>query len=488
MILVIDVGTTSLRAAVVDDGARIVALERRELPPTSPAPGLVEFDPAAMGRAVLEAAREVLVDAGADRPGALHCVGVTTQRASAVVWDRASGEPLGPGLGWQDLRTVGDCIMAKLEHGIAIAPNQTITKAAWLLANSVPEGADVCIGTVDSWIVWLLSEGQIHVTDDTNAAVTGLYDARARRWDPRLADLFGIPIDALPQIVDTSGVVGHATVLPGAPPIAAIAGDQQASLVGQGCVRPGMTKITFGTGAMLDICAGTADPTSLARSEHGTFPIVAWSHGGSITWGVECIMLSAGTNVDWLRDDLGLIATSAESHDVAALCDHSDGVVYVPALLGLGTPHWDYGARGTLLGVTRGTMRHHVVRAVLEGVAHRGADLLDAAIADTGLAVDSLRIDGGMSQNPTFCQALADATGVPVEVSPVVEATTVGAGLLAGLATGVWSGLDDLAAAWDPAGSYTPRTGPDQSAARERWHRAVERAAGWIPDLSALDF
>lgn len=488
MILVIDVGTTSLRAAVVDGDARIVALERRELPPTTPASGLVEFDPAAMGRAVLDAARVVLARTGLEHPGALRAVGVTTQRASTVVWDRSTGEAFGPGLGWQDLRTVGECIMARAEHGVSIAPNQTVTKAAWLLTNVVPEGADVCIGTVDSWIVWLLSEGRLHVTDDTNAAITGLYDARARQWDPRLTELFSIPAGSLPRIVDTAGVVGEATALPGSPPIAAIAGDQQASLVGQGCVAPGVTKITFGTGAMLDICAGIREPTSLARSEHGTFPIVAWSHEGSITWGVECIMLSAGTNVDWLRDDLGLIATSAESHDLAATCEHADGVVYVPALLGLGTPHWDYGARGTLLGVTRGTTRAHVVRAVLEGVAHRGADLLEAAVTDTGLTVEALRIDGGMSQNPTFCQALADASGVPVEVSPVVEATTVGAALLGGLATGVWSGLDDLAAAWDPSTVFEPASGPGPSAAREQWHRAVERAGGWIPDLSALDF
>lgn len=488
MILVIDVGTTSLRAAIVDGDGRIARLERREFPPASPAPGLVEFDPTEMGRVVLEAATALLADARTEGMGDITAVGVTTQRASAVVWDRATGRALGPGLGWQDLRTVGECITARIEHGVAIAPNQTVTKAAWLLANAVPDGADVCIGTVDSWIVWLLSEGALHVTDDTNAAVTGMYDARGRRWDPRLLDVFGIPESALPRIVDTSGVIGPATALPGSPPIAAVAGDQQASLVGQGCVRPGMTKITFGTGAMLDICAGDREPASLARSEHGTFPIVAWSHDGTITWGVECIMLSAGTNVDWLRDDLGVITTSAESHDLAAGCAHSDGVVYVPALLGLGTPQWDYGARGTLLGVTRGTTRAHVVRAVLEGVAHRGADLLAAAVTDTGLEVDAVRIDGGMSQNPTFCQALADACGVRVEVSPVVEATTVGAGLLAGLAIGTWAGPDDLAAAWEPVHVYEPDLAPGPAAARRQWHRAVERAGGWIPDLSALDF
>jgi glycerol kinase len=288
----------------------------------------------------------------------------------------------------------------------------------------------------------------------------------------------------LPSIVDSSGVVGNATALPGAPPIAALAGDQQASMVGQGCVIPGLAKITFGTGGMLDLCTGGTAPSTANRSANGTFPIVAWSRGGELTWGVEAVMLTAGTCIEWLRDDLGLISTSAESNDVASGCATSDGVVFVPALLGLGTSRWDYGARGTLIGITRGTGRAHVVRAVLEGIAHRGADMAIAAETDTGLSIPSLRIDGGMSANPTFVQALADASGKPVEVSPVAEATTVGAGLLAGLATGMWSGLGDIAEAWRP----TQTVEPDQPLDRARWAEAVERAAGWIPELSALDF
>ena len=212
---------------------------------------------------------------------------------------------------------------------------------------------------------------------------------------------------------------------------------------------------------MLDVCGSPTAPASARRGEHGTFPIVAWSHDGSLTWGTEAIMLSAGTNVEWLRDDLGIIATSADSHDVADAVEDADGVIYVPALLGLGTPHWDYGARGTLVGLTRGTTRAHLVRAVLEGVAHRGADLVDAAVADSGLAIDTVRVDGGMSANPTFTQALADATGRPVEVSPVVEATTLGAGFLAGLATGTWGDMADADRSWTP--------GPGRRAGRRRW-------------------
>jgi glycerol kinase len=481
MILVIDVGTTSLRAAIVDDTPSIRTMQVRAFPPDTPFPGLVEFDATRLADLVLDAARAALADAG----GTVTAVGITNQRASTIVWDRSTGEPVAPALGWQDLRTVGECIMAKAEHGLALAPNQSATKLAAILAG-IPDAPDrdLCFGTVDTWVAWTLSGGALHVTDHTNAAVTGLCDVGTHDWSKHVCDLLGIPTGILPSIVDSSKVVGEASVLPGAPPIAALAGDQQASLVGQGCVRPGLAKITFGTGGMLDMCTGDEAPASANRGAHGTFPIVAWARDGKLTWGVEAIMLSAGTNVEWLRDDLGVIETSAASHEVAAACDHAGGVVYVPALLGLGTPHWDYGARGSLFGLTRGSERSHVVRAVLEGVAHRGADLVEAAEADTGLTIPTLRVDGGMSENPTFVQAVADASGKPVEVSPVVEATTIGAAYLAGVATGVWGGLDDVAETWRPSAVVEPGDRLD----RERWSRAVSRATNWIPELSALDF
>jgi len=483
VILVIDVGTTSLRAAVVDGDATIRALEQRAFPPQSPAPGLVEFDAAEMARLVLEASRAVI-----ERAGPVEVVGITTQRASTVVWDRTTGAPVAPALGWQDLRTVGECIVADAEHGVSVAPNQTATKAAWLLGTVEGTDRELCVGTVDSWIAWVLSDGALHVTDHTNATMTGLFDPLADRWDPDRLRVFGVPAATLPRVIETSGAVGPATALPGTPTIAALVGDQQASMIGQGCVHVGATKITFGTGAMLDICVGSERPTQLRRTEHGTFPIVAWSHGGELTWGIEAIMLSAGTNVDWLRDDLGLIDRSEQSHDLASSCAHTDGVIYVPALLGLGTPHWDYGARGSLFGITRGTTSAHVVRAVLEGVAQRGADMCEAAEADTGLRIDSLRIDGGMSQNPTFTQALADATGVPVEVSPVVEATTLGAAYLAGLVSGDWNDTSDIAESWNPRTVITPSAPEQRAATRERWSRAIDRTTGWIPELSALNF
>ena len=480
-ILVIDVGTSGLRAAIVTPDAQVEHVHYRMLPGSSPAPGLAEFDATAMGRAVLDVARATL----ASNKDRIDAVGIAAQRASTVVWDRSTGEPVGPALGWQDLRTVFECIMAKADHGLALAPNQSATKLVWLLNTYDPgRSRDLLFGTVDTWLAWVVSGGELHITDHTNAAVTGLYDMGTRTWSERACKVLGVPMEMLPTIVDSSGDLGRASALDGAPMIGGLAGDQQASLVGQGCVTPGLAKITFGTGGMLDLCTGTRAPAQHRRSAHGTFPIVAWTRNGEANWGVEAVMLSAGTNVEWLRDDLGIIATAADSHDVAAQCESTDGVQYVPALFGLGTPNWDYGARGTLLGITRGTGRAHIVRAVLEGVAQRGADLVEAAESDTGLSIPSLRIDGGMSENPTLVQALANATGRPVEVSPVAEATTLGAGYLAGLAAGTWSHLDQVADSWTPAIIVEPNGSLD----RDRWRQAVERSARWIPDLSALDF
>jgi glycerol kinase len=478
-ILVIDVGTSGLRAAAVRPDASVAVELHRPLLPSSPEPGLVEFDASLMATTALELARAVLAEVGA-----VDAVGITNQRASSIVWDRATGEPVGPGIGWQDLRTVGTCLVLQAE-GIHLAPNASATKLGYLLDTYDPDRSrDLCFGTVDTWLAWHLSEGAIHAIDATNAAVTGMLTGDAAGWHDKVLAALRVPAEILPQVVDTSQVLGPATALAGSPPITALVGDQQASLVGQGCVSPGMAKITFGTGGMLDLHLGPERPRFERQGDGGCFPIVAWRRDGVTAWGVEAIMLSAGTNVEWLRDDLGLIASAAESHDVASRCETADGVVYVPALLGLGTPRWDYGARGALFGLTRGSERPQIVRAVLEGVAQRGMDLVEAAEADTGLTIPSLRVDGGMSDNPTFLQALADATGRRVEVSPVREATTLGAAFLAGLAVGTWATWDDVAATWSPRQVVDPVGAFD----RDRWRTAVDRAAAWFPELSALTF
>jgi glycerol kinase len=482
--LVLDIGTSGLRAAIVHDDGSLSDLHYESFPPQSPAPGLVEFDPVAMYEAVHRVAIKAL------EHNDVSGIGLTCQRASTIVWRASTGQPVGPGLGWQDLRTVGECIMMRHTHGIAVAPNQTATKASWILKNLLNENErtsnDILVGTVDSWLVWKLSRGAAHVTDHTNAAVTGLTIPSGTQWDDATCAAFDILPTQLPRIVHSMGFVTNASDLPGSPAIMAIAGDQQASLVGQGCISPGQAKITFGTGGMLDVYVGEHAPTQSVRSTAGTFPIVAFSHDEKIHYGTEAIMLSAGSNIEWLCDGMGLLANAAESDAVAASCATSEGVMYVPALVGLGTPYWDYGARGALFGLTRGTTRAHIVRAVLEGVAHRGADLVEAAEADSSLSIQELRIDGGMSQNATFVQALANASNRSVKVSAHPEATTLGAGFLAGAASGQWSHLDEAISTLRWAKSVDPLG--NNELGRQQWIEAISRSRSWIPDLSALDF
>ncbi|MGQ0826139.1 MAG: FGGY family carbohydrate kinase [Actinomycetota bacterium] len=479
-VLVVDVGTSSVRAAIVRTDGSFAVEVARELLPESPADGLVQFDARSMAHASLTVAK-----AAVEQAGPVDAVGISNQRASTIVWDRATGEPIGPGLGWQDLRTIGACLTLRAE-GLRLAPNQSATKLSWLLNTFDPDRErDLCFGTVDTWVARALSQGSVYATDATNAGVTGLVALNdPSRWDSTTLDVLGIPIEMLPPIVDSSAIVGAATALPGSPPIACLLGDQQASLVGQGCVHRGAAKITFGTGGMLDLTLDDGPPPFDERGPAGTFPIVTWRHDGVCTWGVEAIMLAAGTNVQWLRDDLGLIASSAESHELAASCASAGGVVFVPAPLGLGTPAWDYGARGALFGLTRGTGRAEIVRAVIEGIAHRGADLVDAAEADADVTIPTLRVDGGMTDNPTFVQALANAANRPVEVSPVREATALGAALMAGIAVGHHNSVDDLSDTWTPRARIEPTGTLD----RAQWHEAVARSRRWIPDLSGIDF
>ena len=496
-VLVLDIGTSGLRAALVNHDGGIVDYDYVANPPTTPFPGLVEFDPLEIYAKSIAALTRVV-----ERNPHFHvaALGIANQRASTIAWNKHTGEPLGPGIGWQDLRTVMECITAKSEHDIHLAPNQTATKAAWLLKNAASnvDSADVCIGTIDAWITWKLTAEKAFVTDHTNAAVTGLVDVNTVDWDPRVCEVLEIPVACLPRVVASNEIVGHIQgngVLDGIA-LASRIGDQQASLVGQGCIAPGDTKITFGTGGMLDMVTGAAAPTEARRTPHGTFPIVAFSTSGdtpTVHWGIEAVMLSAGTNVEWLCDDMNLISTPQESGEVAASVSSTDGVTFVPALLGLGTPEWDYGARGTLSGITRGTTAPHVVRAVLDGIAQRGADLLDAAIADvSSRGIDRpsrIRLDGGMSRNSTFVAMLADAIGTPIEVSEVTEATTLGAAYLSGVSAGVWPTLADAAATWRCAAVLeSSMDGPERAARRNSWRENLTMARAWIPALSALDF
>ncbi|MCB1285761.1 MAG: FGGY-family carbohydrate kinase [Microthrixaceae bacterium] len=495
-ILVLDIGTSGVRSAVVDETATIVVERFAEFLPDTPFDGIVEYDAVAYNALAISVARDVLEDYR-QTPGVtdpeIDAIGISNQRASTVVWDRHTGVPVAPAQSWQDLRTIGDCL-ALQAAGHWTAPNQSITKAANIWNSVDPERErDLCIGTPDSWLVWSLTEGAAHITEPTNVALTGFCELSGVDWNPELLALVDISESALPRIVDSSGELAWATVFgPGRDgrgiPICGIAGDQQASLIGQGGLELGVAKLTFGTGAMLDISLGSQRPLEAIRSEGGTFPIICWQLDGEQTWGLEAVMLSCGTNVQWLRDDLRLIETSADSETVAAQCESTDGVVYVPAQLGLATPHWDYGARGTLLGLTRGTGRPQVVRAVLEGIAHRALDLIEAAEDDGGTRIEVIRVDGAMSDNDLFVQLVADITGRTVEVSPVRDATAIGAAMLAGLALGVWSSPEACTRLFKPRSVVLPDPDLDREAMRRQWAKAIDRARGWYEDLSALDF
>ncbi|MGH2929093.1 MAG: FGGY family carbohydrate kinase, partial [Solirubrobacteraceae bacterium] len=412
----VDVGTTSVRASIVLPDATVTLARREPLVVATPAPGLVEIDAERMAESVVRLASVVL---GAGGP--VLGLAIAAQRATTVVWERATGRPVAPAIGWQDLRTVTTCLDLQ-SQGVRLAPNMSATKVAAILDDIDPErrrADQLCAGTVESWIAWTLTGGSaapgaLHVTDATNAAVTGMLrtggDAEGRyaEWDPVVLDALRIPVSMLGRIVDTCGALSEAAALPGSPPLCALVGDQQASLVGQGCTQSGRAKATFGTGGMLDVCTGNLPPPHPGRSQAGTFPIVAWRHDGALTWGAEAVMLTAGACVDWLKEKMGLIENAAQSADIASSCASTDGVTFVPALFGLGTPVWDFGARGALLGLTQATGRHQIVRAVLEGIAQRGADLLAAAEADSGCSVETLRVDGGMSANDVFVHALAE--------------------------------------------------------------------------------
>ncbi len=479
--LAIDVGSSSVRTALVSDAGVVSHVHQRRLTISSPQPGELELDAAEIGRAVLELADLTLADGGP-----CDAVGVTNQRATTLVFDPLTGAPVGPTLGWQDLRTVLDCLVLQGE-GLRLAPNQSATKAKWLVANAARDAQSLRFATIETWIAWLLSSGASHVTDRSNAAITGLVNVGVDHWDPRVLELLGLDPAMMPRIVDTIGDHGTASALRGAPPITVLVGDQSASMFGQSIVHSG-AKITFGTGAMLNMVRGSQGPAAMTPYDSGCFPIVVRSQRGAVTWGLEGIVLSAGSALDWARDEFGIIDDVAASASVARSVSGTDGVWFVPALAGLGTPYWDFGARGGFFGLTRGSSRAHLVRAILEGVAHRGADLVDAAELETHTTIAEIRVDGGMTANEFLVQHLADVTGRPVAVSSEREATTRGAGLMALVGAGFLS-VDDVESLWLPTATVDPRLGDDErNSARAQWRTMVGRAAQTIPELSAVSF
>lgn len=485
-ILALDEGTTSARAILYDAGGRRLAMQACPVPCEFPQPGWVQQDAAQLWRAQLKSARAVLAAA----PGPVHCLGITNQRETTVVWDRASGEPVHPAIVWQCRRTADFCRELAASHGTHIQRRTGLvvdayfsaSKLKWIL-DHVPDArrrasdGELLFGTVDCWLVWKLTNGAVHVTDYSNASRTMLMDLAAGVWDDELLRLFDIPKAMLPRIAASSEVVG--TTAPehlGAEiPIAGIAGDQQAALAGQACFRHGLSKNTYGTGCFALMHTGASAPVSLNR----LITTRAASTDSSAQFALEGSIFIAGAAVQWLRDRLGLIASAAESEALAASVPDTGGVYVVPAFVGLGAPHWDAEARGTVTGMTLGTGRAHIVRATLESIAYQTRELIEAMKADSGERLEELRVDGGAAANDFLMQFQADILGTPIVRPADVETTALGAAYLAGLARGVWKNTAELESMWARDRVFEPQM-PESR--REElyagWKCAVERARG----------
>jgi glycerol kinase len=475
LVVALDEGTTGVRALVLDDRGRPRGEVYREVLPGYPAPGLVEHDPEALVGATLEVLHQVLAEIPAP---AVRGIGIATQRGTAVVWDARTGRAVAPALSWQDGRTTARC-EALLGDGVFVSPLAAATKIEWILDRvdsdraAVRAGRLLC-GTVDAWLAWRLTGGRVFATDASNASCSGFYDLLTRAWSPAILDALRVPAAALPAVVDSSAVLG---TLAGdgmpAIPLAALVGDQQAAMMGQLRLTPGEVKITYGTAAMVDLNAGP-EPIWSTRA---AYPLVLWQRGGVPTFCLEGTAITAGAAVTWLRDGLGIIATPDESATLAARVEDAGGVWAIPAFQGLGTPHMDSRARAVVGGISRATTRSHLVRAVLEGIAWRCREVYDALRADvTHPPPATLRADGGAARNDVLLQLQADALGVPVERPTVVQAGALGAGYLAGLATGVWGSVEELGEAWHRDRLFEPTVPED---VRE------ERFAAWRRHLDA---
>ena len=492
-ILALDQGTTSSRAIVFDRAGQIVSVAQEEFPQIYPQPGWVEHDPEAIWSTQLGTARHALAKAGIGA-GQLAAIGITNQRETTVVWDRETGAPLHNAIVWQCRRTAADCDRLRangwtgpIRHktGLVVDAYFSGTKLAWLLKH-VPglrakaERGEALFGTIDSFLIWRLSGGRLHVTDVSNASRTMLFNIHTLDWDDDLLAELRIPRAMLPQVRPSSEVYGQADdrLLGAAVPIGGAAGDQQAALFGQACFTPGQAKNTYGTGCFLLLNTGT----QAVASQGGLLTTIAWQLGGHlpVIYALEGSVFIAGAAIQWLRDGLGIIGAAAETELLARQVADTGGVYFVPAFVGLGAPYWDAYARGTIVGLTRGTDRRHLARAALEAICYQSRDLLEAMTADAGVRLSALRADGGAAANNLLMQLQADLVGVPVQRPAVTETTALGAAYLAGLAVGYWSGLDEIAAQWRADAEFSPSLPAGQrDALYAGWRRAVERAKGW---------
>ena len=471
MILAIDQGTTGTTCLVVDAELGVRGRGYRTIRQIFPQPGWVEHDPEEIWESVLAAVRQALATAGLE-PGALAAVGITNQRETTVVWDRRTGRPVANAIVWQDRRTAERCreLPADLirgRTGLVPDPYFSATKLEWLLAR---HAGNLAFGTVDSWLLWKLTGGRVHATDASNASRTMLLSLATLDWDPELLEVFGVPPEHLPEVVPSSGIVAEADILGASVPVAGIAGDQQAALFGQACFRPGQAKVTYGTGAFVLANSGG----EFGPPPRGVVRTAAWRlRGEAACYALEGSVFVAGAALQWLRDGLGLIENAPESEELARSLPGNDGVYFVPALTGLGSPHWAPEARGLVTGLTRGTTRAHLARAALEAIAYQTFDVLEAM----GLELEVVRADGGAAANRFLMQLQADLAGVPVEVAAEREATALGAAALAGLGVGIFSSLDEIAALRRPADRYQPAMERVEAVRLlGEWRLAVRRA------------
>ena len=498
-ILAIDQGTTGTTALAVDHDGRVVGQAYREVAQIYPQPGWVEHDPLELFGSCESTVAELLERTGI-RPGQLRAIGITNQRETTIVWERATGRPVFNAVVWQCRRTASMCDelkargledMVRAKTGLPIDAYFSATKIRWIL-DAIPDGqrraeaGELAFGTVDSWLLWNLTGGAVHATDTSNASRTMLFDVDALAWDDELLEMLDIPAALLPTVVPASQVYGHADRGPFAGhevPVASMVGDQQAALFGQACFAPGMSKNTYGTGSFVVLNTGA----ERVESGHGLMSIVAWTMDGETTYALEGSIFSTGATVQWLRDGLELIETSAQVEELAASVPDNGGVYLVPAFTGLGAPHWDMYARGAVVGITRGTQRGHLARAALESTAYQTRDVMDAMESDTGLRAPVLRVDGGGAANGLLMQFQSDLLGVPIERCAVRETTAVGAAYLAGLAVGFWKDTDELAGHWSSDARFMPRMDPaNVDRLYEDWKRAVGRARSWAtPEVSS---
>jgi len=492
-ILAIDQGTTRTKALIFDRSAHSLAESASEIPLTYPHPGWVEQDPRDLLNSVVENARTVLADTDAQ----IVSFGLANQGETVVIWNRRTGQPLYNAISWQDRRTDDMCDqlmrsdagrLIQERTGLPIDPYFSATKLRWLLDNvpgarEMAKRGELLAGTTDAWLLWYLT-GK-HLTDDTTASRTMLYNPRTRDWDQDVLDLLEIPRSILPFIQPSCSLFGsiRSDILGRSIPVTASLVDQQAALFGQTCYVLNDVKVTYGTGAFILMNAGSEIPTS----QHGLVPTVAWSFKDSITYALDGGIYVAGAAVQWLRDGLGIVQSAEETMELANSVQDSAGVFFVPALAGLAAPYWDSYARGTIVGITRATTRAHLVRATLEGIAFRTRDVLEAMAKDTGRPISSIKVDGGASANDFLMQALADISGVEVRVAAVRETTALGAAFMAGLGISLWKDQSETSALWREAASYHPRKDRDVEELYQLWLRAVERAKGWAAPVSLVE-